>query len=244
MEKRVTLVENSAKTNASAIEDLNAKYDEVSNKVDSITVSENGGADSEDIFEELRDREARRTNIIIYSLPEAASSVKELAARKKEDTVRLEKVFETIKVPLDVKSDIRFISRPGKISDDPVNEPRPLILGLKTTTQQEKVMGNAHFLADTEYDFISIVPDLTQRQRNDEKKMKEEAEKRNKARTGDDLNWEWRMVGPRGKKRLIRAKLNVEGGPSQQRGGRKRRAPMDLEASQSQPREKRPSISQ
>jgi hypothetical protein len=61
-------------------------------------------------------------------------------------------------------------------------------------------------LRGTKFSDISIVPDLTRKQRSREAKMKEEAEERNKDLTAEERrrNVKWMVVGRRGEKRLIK----------------------------------------
>jgi hypothetical protein len=63
------------------------------------------------------------------------------------------------------------------------------------------------YLAETDYENVSVMLDLTRRQRQEETTMKEEAERRNEEElTDDDLakNLCWKVVGQRGEKTLIK----------------------------------------
>jgi hypothetical protein len=62
-------------------------------------------------------------------------------------------------------------------------------------------------LAETEYEDVSIMPDLTKRQRQEEANMNEEANRRNEEElTEDDMakNLIWKVIGQRGEKRLVK----------------------------------------
>ena len=67
---------------------------------------------------------------------------------------------------------------------------------------------------------ISIVPDLTARQRKEEKDLRKEAERLNSELSREDsLNYSWKTVGPRGEKRLVKVKIR-EGEKTNKNGKR------------------------
>jgi hypothetical protein len=83
------------------------------------------------------------------------------------------------------------------------------------------ILEAARELRNTEYKDVSIVPDLTPLQRKEEAGLAEEAERRNRSElTQDDQqkNLRWLVVGPRGARRLIKAKARAELGGA--KGGR------------------------
>jgi hypothetical protein len=100
------------------------------------------------------------------------------------------------------REDIHFSRRIGEKG----REPRPIVVGLENEEEKRHILARARDLRETAYQDISIVPDLTRKQRRREAKMKEEAEEKNKDLTAEDIrrNVKWIVVGRRGEKRLIK----------------------------------------
>ena len=112
-----------------------------------------------------------------------------------------EEVFEAMRANTR-KEDIKFSRRLGEKS----SVARPLIIGLENEEQKRHVLFKARNLKRTRFEEVSIVPDLTRKQRKIEDKMRQEAEDRNKQLTKEDRdnNLRWIVVGKRGEKRLIK----------------------------------------
>jgi hypothetical protein len=81
-----------------------------------------------------------------------------------------------------------------------------MVIGLENEEEKRHLLGRAKELRNTRYSDISIVPDLTRKQRNREARMKEEAEEKNKELTEEERrrNVKWMVVGRRGEKRIIK----------------------------------------
>jgi hypothetical protein len=112
--------------------------------------------------------------------------------------------------------DVKFCRRVGERS----GAPRALIVGFYTEYARNTLLRNAKHLAESEYDNISIVPDLTRQQRAEENSMEEEVARRNEEElTEDDLakNLCWKVVGQRGDKRMIKG-YNRGEAPTRARG--------------------------
>jgi hypothetical protein len=175
--------------------------------------------------DEYRERESRRLNVIMHRVPEPQATSGE--ERKAADHQTCCNIFTTIGLS-EWTSDIKFCRRLGERG----NDPRPLIVYLKTEATRSTLLDAAKHLRNTTYADISIVPDLTPAQRQEEIALGEEMDRRNRDElTPDDVqkNLKWQLVGPRGAKRLIKsfARTSQQGGrgrgqrPSQQ-GGRGR----------------------
>ena len=73
---------------------------------------------------------------------------------------------------------------------------------------------------ETEVSEVNFGPDLTKEQRKEEMDMKKEMEDKNRALSADEKakNLAWRMVGPRGERRLVKGTVreqeNIRGGSS------------------------------
>jgi hypothetical protein len=80
------------------------------------------------------------------------------------------------------------------------------VIGLENEEEKRHVLGRARDLRNTQFRDISIVPDLTRKQRNREARLKDEAEEKNKDLTEDEKsrNVKWMVVGRRGEKRIIK----------------------------------------
>ena len=62
-------------------------------------------------------------------------------------------------------------------------------------------------MAKTKFDKVSIAPDLTKGQHEDNKKLRTDADNKNKELDAEEaLNWEFRTVGIRGQRRIIKQK--------------------------------------
>ena len=119
--------------------------------------------------------------------------------------------------------DVEFCWRIGERGE----RNRPLIVGFYTEWSRSILLKNAKYLNESEYENVSIAPDLTQRQRAAERDLVAEAERRNEEDlTEDDIskNLQWRVVGKKGQKRLIKGYNNYgTEGRSRARGWNPRR---------------------
>jgi hypothetical protein len=155
--------------------------------------------------EEMTRREERRKNIILHGLQES----REMDGRKRmeEDKTRLDEVFTILDVNVVAENDVEFCRRAGEKSD----RPRPLIVGFYMEWSKEIVLKHAKRLMNSTMNEVTIVPDLTDKQRKAEKELDGEAMRRNR----DELNEEdlaknlmWKVVGKKGQKRLMKVYNN------------------------------------
>ena len=153
------------------------------------------------IDEELREREARRLNLVIHGLPEPEENIKEPRARMEQDKLECEKLFIAMKARTRYQS-VRFCRRIGERGGDP----RPLVFGVYSEEEKRHLLEKAKELLYTRYEHISIVPDMTKSQRSGEQKLRHEANQRNSQLSEEDRskNLKWLVVGKRGEKRLIK----------------------------------------
>jgi hypothetical protein len=140
-------------------------------------------------------------NLIIHGVEEQSNEVRGNRERIEKDKERCERIFVATKARTR-KDDIRFCRRIGERGDDP----RPMVIGLENEEEKRHLLGRARELRNTRYSDISIVLDLTRKQRNREARMKEEAEEKNKELTEEEKrrNVKWMVVGRRGEKRIIK----------------------------------------
>ena len=162
------------------------------------------------VFEELRERESRRMNIVIHNIAEPESTLTTGKERIASDKEKLHSLCEQIGVIVDTESDVRFVKRLGEQNKNS-NVPRPMLLGLKEDATRMKILECAHKLAekDEPWASVNIVQDLTKMQRSEEKNMRVDASKKNAdMSTEDSENWLWKVVGRRGERRVVKTALD------------------------------------
>lgn len=114
--------------------------------------------------------------------------------------------METINVKLNIETDVKFVRRIGEKKD----ATRPLLVGLIDPNTRGTILNNASKLANTQFSGISLVPDLTKRQREEDEEVRKLCETRNRERSGDDLNFIWKPLGPQGSRRPVRTRIQRE----------------------------------
>jgi len=170
-------------------------------------------ADSE-VWEEMRDREARRRNLIFHRIKESSAASYE--GRQQEDRNNCGEVLHTIGLKLNVDEIIVHSRRVGEKGKDP----RPLVVTISSEEDRRRILNNAKKLAGTSLEDIGIVPDLTWKQRRAEENLWKVAEERNRNLSEEDKakNLQWTVAGPRGEKRLTKG-LGTRGTRGQHGGG-------------------------
>jgi hypothetical protein len=198
---RVTEVEAGQVRQDSAISDL--KRDNANIKADIITLKD-GEATKDDIFREITERENRKENLLIHKLPESRAD--RPSDKKSDDQQSLNKVFSAMNCTVDIGKDVKFFYRAGERQEE--GRSRPLVVGFRDPGLRDRVLNHARNLSShpTLKD-LNVVADLTARQRKEEEDMRKEADKRNQEMTREESgNFEWKVVGPRGKRKLVRSK--------------------------------------
>ena len=98
-------------------------------------------------------------------------------------------------------TEVKFVNRVGEKPKD--GKPRPMIIGFRDISIRDDILKNAFKLKNSTFSHVRVVPDLTKMQRTEEQELFEEAGNRNENMTEpDSLNFEWRVVGQKGAKRL------------------------------------------
>ena len=95
-----------------------------------------------------------------------------------------------------------------------------LLVGFHRKEEKNELMEKSKELRNTEFQEVSIVPDLTQQQRKEEAEMVRESERRNETRTAEEVakNLEWMVAGRKGEKRLFKGTARQWGGEMRGRG--------------------------
>ena len=170
------------------------------------------------IFEEMRERESRRLNVVMHGVPEhpdQAAPGKEKQTWDKSLCIKICKALD-----LDYSEEvIKFCRRVGTAEEGP----RPLVAGFYTEMEKSMLMRRAKQLEETEYKEVKVAHDLTRRQRKEERDLWVEMEAKNGTRTEEQLakNLAWAVVGARGEKRLVIQPSRQ--GPPPARGNRRGR---------------------
>jgi hypothetical protein len=211
LEERTTANEDDISVLKSGISNLEKKIQD--NKVErKTTMGEAQGA----VFGELRDREERKGNLVIHNIPEHKkdSTAKE---RKEADSLYIKNLLKKMKVDQQVQQDIKFMRRLGEYSE----KPRPLLIGLHKEQSKKEILQKARNL--NKADRISIVPDLTARQRKEDEELRKEVERRNNEMSASEsLNYHWRLVGIKGERRIAKLPKPPENPNLEPLGARRR----------------------
>lgn len=184
-------------------------------------------ATKKEIFAELAERNAKKMNIVMHNVNEPDDSIKNGKERKMEDLTTISKIGNVLGLRIDTDKDIKFSARIGPRNDS--DTPRPLLVGFReiaAATRDKMLLEARQLRNNSDYSNIGIVPDMTKQQRSEESDMWKEAEVRNSNMDKEEsLNYEWRLVGPKGEKRLLKLpRLKESHQPHTQptRGGRGR----------------------
>ena len=153
------------------------------------------------VFSEMRDRDNRRNNIVVHGLPEPDAKIKEKNSRIAKDMKKIQDLFSKLEVEVVADEAVKYARRLG---EQPVGktDPRPLLIGFKTLDSKLTVLDNSRKLAeDDNWKDVFVISDLTKRQREEESRMRQEADRLNGERSEEDAKkWLWKVVGRREKR--------------------------------------------
>ena len=199
LEGRIEGVEKHQDKQDQEMEALTKKVAETSTDVKKLEKRFEEGETGAGVLQELRDRKARKLNVIFYGIGEADSTDPE--DRKTWDRQSCQNVFDAMKVRLR-SSSLKFLRRIGEKGA----RPRPLLVGMSTVADKELLLENSRKLKDSHLKEVGISPDLTPNELKEERELVAEAEKRNKNLTQEDKakNLKWLVVGQKGEKRMYK----------------------------------------
>ena len=175
-----------------------------------------GDNGSSSAFREMNERYSKETNLVIHSVPESDSS--DNKTRLEHDKRSLMELLVTMDVELIMDNDVKFVRRLGDRENDKNGQirnksvPRPILVGLKFKYHHERILDSTWKLSESENDSVrcvSVVKDLTTRQRAGEMDLIKETAKKNIERSEEDVdrNMVFKVVGRRGEKREIKVPL-------------------------------------
>ena len=179
---------------------------------------ENAKKDKEDmiqqatsrISEELTEREARKGNVVIYGLPEPPPTITAGGVRMEADKEAVSDLFNALKMTAE-EEDIKFVVRIGKQSDQAGANPRPLKINFRNLKIREQLFNRARKLPSTSFNNISIVPDLTDQQRREDKEMYARAERKNAEMNDEEAeNFVYRCIGRKGQRTIAKMRRRTE----------------------------------
>lgn len=151
---------------------------------------------------EEKDKEARKNNIIIHRVAE--SKIKDPQSRIKHDTdFCLVLLKDVLGVSCD-EEELKRVVRLGK----PRDTDRPLLVEFASSTTKNSMMESLGKLreADEKYRSISVVHDMTNKEREELRNLVKEAkEKQEKEKSGE---WIFRVRGTPGSMRIVRLRVN------------------------------------
>ena len=219
-EKRFDSMEESVTNQATAMKDVQdslstveASLKSMKESVTKVTVSADASdkgkqASTTEVLKEMEERKARQSIVIIHGLSEPNVTIKDKDERIEADKAKISDLLGEIEID-DDKDNIVFAKRLGARPKEDDEAPRPLRVGFKTAVQQSSVVEAARKIdrkGDGEFSKVSVVPDITRLQRQEELALRKEADRLNAEDPTEPKNSVWKVVGKRGERRLVQLK--------------------------------------
>jgi hypothetical protein len=224
IEENVEKVSKAVKDNSDAIKEMDKKVDAISEGLKKKDDRVEGKIQDQqrEMYEELRERDIRKKNVIFHGIQELQKENATYKERVEWDRASISNILRELK--LNMKDDaVKFSKRIGEAGGSAA---RPILAGFHMELDKLNLLRVARNLENSRYSDVNVVPDLTKRQRDEEAELKREAERRNKSLTETDVskNLHWVVVGARGERRLTKEKKDAEWnttGRRMTRGGRR-----------------------
>jgi hypothetical protein len=214
IEDELKEVKQSTTSNTASIQRIEKKVDELAEqakKADGMT-KQDFEARMREEREETRERKDREGNVIIHGIEECENEAAGSEERMMWDIRQCIDMVKGQNIRIG-ESDIKFCRRVGPRKESG----RPIVLGLYNQVLRSKIIKAAYD------ENITVGPDLTRRQREEEADIWKELAEKNGNRTAEQVskNLSWRIVGQKGDRRLILGPTRAEGtGTRQTRGAR------------------------
>lgn len=154
-------------------------------------------------IDDAKDKESRENNIIIYRLKEGNQSTEDQRKQDKDFVMSLIKDALGIDI---VETDIKAMYRIGKTNDDP-DVYRPFLVQFREKRMKNLVMESLVKLKNAPEAFqnLSIAHDMTKAEREECKRLVEEAKTKQKSETGE---FKWLVRGPPHSLKLVRVRTH------------------------------------
>jgi hypothetical protein len=219
VEKKLDEVQKDVKDNAKEIGRVDKNVEDLRKELDKVKSKQREDTGMFITAEEYREREARRANVIMHRVQEPVATTAE--ERRQADITECGNILQAIGLQQE-KKEIKTCRRLGARGEGP----RPMVVVMNQEASRTAILAATGKLRSTKYSDISIVPDLTQQQRQEEAGLTAEAERKNREELTEDdqqKNLTWQVVGQRGARKIIKARTRTE---QSQRGGRGTRGAM------------------
>ena len=164
---------------------------------------------------EMDERAMKGNNLVFYRVKEAGEGV-DAKMRVDHDKVAIQHLLIIMELELDVEKATKVVRRLGARGNDAEGEadrdPRPLLVRFVHQHHTEAILDNRWRLSkeeDPTIQAVSVVKDLTMKQRASEREMHRLAFRKNLERSRENIeaNLAFKVVGKRGSKREILAPL-------------------------------------
>lgn len=209
----------------------NDKLEVLTSDVDNLKkTAGKGDGNNEQVFSELDLREAKKTNLVIFNVPEPDTHLT-VTEKKKKDESTVINIFKDVDQIVEMKSEIKFLARLGELKD--ANKCRPITVGFRDAEMKDKILNSAWKLSKSKtFSKISLTPDLTKMQISKENDLFNQAKQKNDELSNEDAkNYVWKLVGPRGFRQLrkVKKKQQTQEEDPRQRTGSVRRTREEME---------------
>ncbi len=135
----------------------------------------------QDAVEEVKEQERRKCNVVLFNVPES-DSVDTETRRQHDVEVVQELMKEGIMKTAEIKTDTRGMKMVTRLGKKENNKVRPLKITFTSEEGQKMILWNAKNLSESKNEMhkkVVIKPDLTQFQREAERKLVQEKKRRN-----------------------------------------------------------------
>ena len=153
---------------------------------------------------EQKEREARKLNVIIYHVQENQGAKAESEETKLKDSEYMAELTSELGVP-DVG--VAKVIRLGKVpADKATDKPRPMKVAFDTEQSKKSFMSKLGGLAKASEKFkrISIAHDMTKDEREENRRLVEEAKAKNLANKDAAGKWTFKVRGLPGERKIVR----------------------------------------
>ena len=166
------------------------------------------GGSGEKVLEEINERGSRERNLLVHKCSE--SSAREEQEGREDDMEGVQSLFDQLGLRMSVDNVLLGVRRLGQIRTD--GQARPLLLIFKRKEDRDMMIERAPRLSrerDEYWQNITVVADLTAKQRQMEQAMFKKAEELNLTRSAEEQakNLVHKVLGKRGERVLRQVQL-------------------------------------
>lgn len=138
----------------------------------------------DDVIGEINERKAREKNMIIFGIEESESQTK--TEKTQHDLNKIQELYTDAKINLEMDNIVK-IDRIGKPQTSG-NKCRPIRVVFKTIDPKLALFKNMHYIRSSpKYEKVGAANDLTRTERENEKRLWNEAQKLQKSAKGNDF---------------------------------------------------------